>query len=482
MASKDKKLPEKQDDSSKSEILHRLKTHPFLFIGTVVILVIVIVAFVFVPAIVPSAQRGQTLTFGYYNKVPISYVRDNYFYQVQQSLSRNQQQPSSDDPSYIFSIAQLWRQAFEETVIHTGILDELKQAGYIAPETVVDREVAKLPMFTTADGKFSSAAYRAVDQNTQMNIWRQVRDSVITQMYLSDMSSLKVSSSEAAFVGAMASPQRSFDLAVFPFNSYPDSEILSYAQANSELFRVVHLSKITVTSGEREARQILNSIKSETTTFEEAARTNSQDPYADRSGDMGIRMAYELSYDIADDQARDLVTNLSRGELSDVVKVAAGWSIFRAEETARPADADDPSQLEKIRSYIMSNLRGQVEDWLIAEAEKFSAQAAETGFDEAVIEGNITKRSFGPLPVNYGNSALFGSISSSGVPELAYAGTNQFFWRAAFSTPLNTLSNPVVIGDHVIVLLPLEETNMEEADLQFVEMYYPYWISSGMEQ
>jgi len=480
MASKDKKLPEKQDDSTKSEILHRLKTHPFLFIGTVIVLVIVIIAFVFVPAIVPSAQRGQSLTFGYYNKVPISYVRDNYFYQVQQSLARNQQQ-SSEDPGNIFMTAQIWRQAFEETAIHLGILDEMKQAGYIAPENVVNREVAKLPMFTE-NGRFSSTRYRAMDQNAQMNLWRQVKDSVITQMYLADMSSLRVASDEAAFIAAMDSPQRRFDLVAFPFSSYPDSEIISYARANPAPFKVVHFSRITVSTNEREARQILNSIKNGTTTFEEAARTSSQDMYADRSGDMGIRMAHELSFEVGDDETLSKLVSLSRGEMSDPVEVPTGWAFFRAEETERPADTDDPSQLEKIRYYIMVNNRGQVEDWLIAEAEKFSAQAKEIGFDEAVFAGNMTKQSFGPIPVNYGNSALFGSVSSSGISELTNAGTNQFFWRAAFSTPVNSLSNPVVIGDNVIVLLPLEETNLEEDGNQFIAMYYPYWIRSGTEQ
>ena len=128
MPSREKKLPEKRDDSAKSEIMHRLKTHPFLFIGTVVILVIVIVAFVFVPAIVPNTQRGEELVFGYYNKVPIKYVRDNYFYQVLQYITRNQQ-PSTDDPNYIFTVRQMWRQAYEEAAIRIGILDEVKQAG-----------------------------------------------------------------------------------------------------------------------------------------------------------------------------------------------------------------------------------------------------------------------------------------------------------------------------------------------------------------
>ena len=480
MPSKEKKQSEKRDDSARSEIMHRLKTHPFLFIGTVVILVIVIVAFVFVPAIVPNTQRGEDLVFGYYNKVPVRYVKDNYFYQVLSYLSRNQQ-PSTDDPNYIFMIRQMWRQAFEEAAIRLGILDEVKQAGYVIPEDVVDMEVAELPQFQE-NGRFSAIKYREMDSNSRMSLWRQVRESIIVNSYVQDLSDLKTSSREAEFISSMASPRRTFDLALFPFSLYPDSEISAYAAANSSLFQVTHLSRITISSSEREAQQVLTMVRDGISTFEEAAKTNSQDSYADRGGDMGIRMAFELIYEIPEEQTRQIVVSLGRGEISELVKVASGWAFFRAEEAVHPADINDLSQKEKIRSYIMSYSRGQVEDWLIGEAEKFSSLAKAETFDEAIAESNAEKRNFGPIPVNYGNSALFGTVSSAGIPELSSAGTNTFFWNTAFSTPLNTVSAPIVIGDNVIVLFPLEESEAEESETQMIEMYYPYWVNSGNEQ
>ena len=471
MASKEKKPIEKREESTKSEIIHRLKTHPFLFIGTVVVLVIVIVAFVFVPAIVPSAQRGTELIFGYYNKVPIKYVPGNYFYNVQYQLTQ-QMRLSQDDPNYIAKLAQIWGEAFAETAVHYGILDEMKQAGYIAPEDVVDREVAS--MFLQEDGKFSGARYRAMDNNSRMNLWRQTQENVTAGIYTSDMMNMRISSKEAPFITSMNSPKRSFDLVSFPVYSYPESEIISYARSNPDLFRMTRLSRITVNSSEREARQIYNSVKNGVSTFEEMAKTNSGDMYADRGGDMGIMMAFELKYEISDDESRNRVANLARGELSDIIKVPSGWAFFRAEETSYQADLDDQIQQSKVKSYIMDNERGRVDDWFIAEAEKFIAQAEENGFDEAAGAGNLIKKNFGPISLNYGNAMPFGSLASSGVPELTNAGSNQFFWRLAFSTPLNTVSRPLVVGDNVVVLLPLEETGPEE-DEDFMEMFNGYW-------
>ncbi|MDR2397631.1 MAG: peptidylprolyl isomerase, partial [Spirochaetaceae bacterium] len=68
MASKIKKTGGPAGDAPAAEFLRRFKTHPFLFLGTIIVLVIVIVAFVFVPAIVPSAGAQVDLSFGSYNK------------------------------------------------------------------------------------------------------------------------------------------------------------------------------------------------------------------------------------------------------------------------------------------------------------------------------------------------------------------------------------------------------------------------------
>jgi peptidyl-prolyl cis-trans isomerase D len=484
MASKEKKQKEKNnskaDSSDMSEIMHRLKTHPFLFIGTLVVLVIVIVAFVLVPAIVPSeAGNGGELIFGYYNKTPIKYVPNNYFYQVQQSLYQSQR-PNPDAPDFMSTMMSIWRQAFEEAAIRIGILDEMKQAGFIAPEDVVDREMAELAMFQE-NGRFSLARYRALDNSSRMNLWRQVQENYTLQTYMSDMENLKSSSSEASFVADMASPMRSFDLAVFPLSSYPDSEVTAYVQSNPDKFSVVNLSKITITSSEREARQILDSIKNGATTFEEAARNYSQDWAAERGGDMGTMMAFELEYEITDEKTISGVINMTRGELSDLVRNNAGWAVYRVNEPARRVDLNDASEKSKVRSYLMSSMRGVTEDWVISNAENFCGQVRESGFDAAIASAGLTKNSFGPLPLNYGNFSLMSSIRSSGIPELENAGSNQFFWRAAFSTPLNSPSTPLVIGDNVIVLFPLEEIYEEEDEKEFITAYFPYWVESTTE-
>jgi hypothetical protein len=482
MASRGKKPPAQEEGSAKSEFIRRFKANPFIFIGTIVILIIVIIAFVLVPAIVPNEGMNRTdLTFGSYNKTPINYVPGEYFAQVQENLARYQQS-SINEGNYQIMSYQIWRAAFEETVVHTGILEEMKAAGYTPPAGIVDREVARLPMFQE-NGRFSAARYEEYDNNSRLAIWRQTRESIAEDYYKADITGLLKPAREGAFISRMASPQRTFDMAFFAIDDYPDSEVTAYVNENPDLFRVTHFSKITLTSSEREARQILDSVKAGTATFEDAARTHSQDSYAEKGGDMGVKLAYELTAEAPAAEDREKILALGKDDYSDIVKVDSGWAFFRVEDAPYAADTEDSTILEKVRSYIREFERGRMEDRAIEKAEEFTAQVAESGFDGAVIERSLEKRHFGPIPVNYGEVDLFTPLSSFDVGELSGAAADENFWRTAFSTPLNTPSAPLVLGNNVLVVFPLEESDTDESVSQNIEsLLSAYWLSYDAEQ
>jgi hypothetical protein len=478
-------MVEKHQDS---ELARRFKSNPVLFIGTFVVLVIVIVAFVLVPAIVPGEGRNVDLIFGYYDKIPVSYVPGNYFAEYRDMAARYRQNSmNSENSSYVNY--QIWREAFEAAVIHTAMLQEMKRAGYTAPEKIVDRNVARLEQFQE-NGRFSPALYRQMDDNRRLTLWRQIQEETAKEHYRSDVLGLLTPSAEGAFIGKMAAVQRSFTMAVFSVDAYPEAEYTAYIQEHPELFRSVHLSMITVNSNEREARQILNTIKNGETTFEDAARSFSKDGYVDRGGDMGIKMVYELIMDIPDEAAREQVVTMARDEYSDVIKIdsrdefgnvtktGSSWVFFHANAAIQEADASDPAVMEKVRSYVRNYERGRMEDWAVARAESFIARVNEIGFDDALAEQSIPRRSFGPVPLNYGSIDIFTTLLSQSVTELASADNDEMFWKAAFSTPVESASRPVVQGSNVLVLWVTEETEIDaEAIESIVSIYNSYWLN-----
>jgi hypothetical protein len=316
------------------ELVQKYKSNPFVFIGTVIILVITIVAFVFVPALTGTGTgfmgSASDLTFGSYNGTPISYVVGNHFDQAYQSLE-NQYRSNITDQNAEFMNQQIWYGAFRQAAVWTGMLDEMKQAGYTAPTEYINEQVAKMPQFQV-NGAFSATKYQQLSGTRRTALWNQTKEDITASHYMNDLSDLRVSENEKNFVGTMASPQRSFDMAIFPLSAYPDSEVAAYAKdpKNSALFKVTHLAKITITSSEADAKKILDEVKKGTTSFEDAAKNNSKDNYASKSGDMGIRMNYELSYEIPDEKARAAVVALAKDAYSDVIKVSdSSWAFSR---------------------------------------------------------------------------------------------------------------------------------------------------------
>jgi parvulin-like peptidyl-prolyl isomerase len=371
---------------------------------------------------------------------------------------------------------QIWREAFEAAAIHTAILQEMKNAGYTTPVKKVDREMAGLPQFQE-NGRFSTALYKRMDNNERLSLWRQVQENISDNHFRSDITGLLKPGAESEFISKMEALQRNFKITVFDVDAYPDEEYEAYARENSDLFRSAHFSMVTISSGEREARQVLDSIKNGETTFEDAARAHSKDMYADRGGDMGMKMYHELSVDIPEEETRNLVISMAKGDYSNVIKTAAGWFFFRCEDAAQEADLTDPTVMEKVKSYLRNFERGRMENRAIEKANDFIALANEHGFDEALSMQGLESRSFGPVPVNYGNVELFTTLQSQSAAGLAGAEENENFWKAAFSTPVGKPSAWIVQGSGVLVLLPVEEIEAEASRLETVASNYSaYWL------
>ncbi|MDR1430307.1 MAG: SurA N-terminal domain-containing protein [Spirochaetaceae bacterium] len=490
MAVKGKKTHIQEDESVLAEFARRFKDRPLIFIGTIAILVLVIVAFVFLPAVVPGQSGPSELVFGSYDGIPVKYVPNNYFDQQLQYIMEYYRQMTGGEINNRTTALQMWRTAYEETVINTATLKQAKDSGYTPQRDLVDKRITQLPDFQE-NGIFSITRYRQLRGSDRMNLRTRTGDSMTAEHFAFDLMGLKPPQGEIDFIKSMAERQRTFKMVSFSLYDYPDSEVSAFAAENPGLFRVIQLSRITINSSEREAQQILASIKDGSLSFEDAVSAHSQDSFAGQGGNMGQRMAYELFTEIADGDSREKVLSLARGAYSDVVTASSGWAIYRCDEASRPIDASDASLNSKIKTYLMGSQRGRVENWCRLEAENFAGQVRDSGdFESAVQNRGLSATAIGPLPLNYGQYSLSGGqnnifgaaalLPSSAISELAEA--NEQFWTEAFSTPVNTPSAPIVLGFNVVVLYPESETMAEESSLENIEYMYPYQSQNFMQQ
>jgi parvulin-like peptidyl-prolyl isomerase len=459
--------------------------NPFIYAGTVVFLVVVIVAFVFFPTST-GASGGGTLTFGSFAGKPISYTQGSYMVREVQAIS--EANPSSDDSELGNQMRnyQIYRQAFELAAVHEGILDAVRTAGLVIPDQIIDRKILTLGQFQE-NGAFSTRLYRQMGTSQRLDLRTQLKDDILVQTYANPVYNIKPSSKELEFLGSMAKDTRTVEYALFPLSSFPDSEVLSWAQSNSTLFKRLKLSRITMAK-ESELKALRAKIEGGLA-FADAAKKSSTDSWATQGGDMGLRFFHELQDELSVKTDADAVSALQKSGLSSVLKTSSGaFALYKLEDAAKPADFADPAVLADARSRIMGIEHAKAEDWALAKAKAFAALPA-ADFAANARRESVEVKSVGPFSLDYGNltlnlygqsAPLFTPIPTSGAPELASASRSEKFLTAAFGLAPGAVSEPLILGENVLVLKVKEAVSTPDSGM--LAFYYPYLMKQKIDE
>ncbi|MBN2874544.1 MAG: SurA N-terminal domain-containing protein [Spirochaetales bacterium] len=463
---------------------NRHKGNSFVYIGTVVLLVITIIAFVFVPAM-GSMSDGGDLTFGSWDGKPISFIQGGYFSnQVQQTKAEFESQGYKDTGDQFFAY-QVWRRAFENTAVHLALLDYARDAGIAVSDAYIDRKMIEHQAFQE-DGAFSKRKYREATNSFKLALRKDIELSTLKSRYVSDSVSYSPSKAEIEFLSSMARSQRAIEYVAFPFNAYPDSEKLAFAKEHADLWRRARLSRVTITSSLKEAEQIREKVGNATLSFEDAAKNHSTDAYASKGGDMGPGFVWELKDDFKSDDDFNAVLSLAKGTVSDVLETPSGaWAFYRVEESTSAPDFDSDELLASVTTYMNRNEKGRIEDWIVASASSFAASAA-GDFGTAATKAGFEVKETRPFPLNYGKAldigyfSLLGALDTTGLPELNGADSDDRFLETVFTLEAGEVSEPLIVNDNALVVRLKEIRQAEDGEMSLLESYYPIVVEQAV--
>jgi hypothetical protein len=486
MAFQTPKSPQKNE----SLVPKRGTSNPFIYTGTIIVLVIVVIAFVFVPmgggSSAALSNNGRALEFGRYAGKPIQYGQDTYMATQVRDLNDQLHQQGLNEENYPLFLYQVYRGAFERTVIRLAALDEVKKSGGSVTESWLDTKVAQSPVYQD-NGQFSAQKYHDASLHEKLTVRNQLRDDALYQTYFTDLLGVGPSSKETAFVKDMARETRTIQYAAFPLSKYPDSEVETWGKAHADLFRSLNLSQVTIESSEADANKLVKNIEDKKTTFESVAKASSKDAFGPKGGAMGPKYYHELVAELAVKGDADKLVALKVGDISPVFKTASGsWAFFKADDAVVPPDFSQGVMVAAVRNYITNRERGVIEDWAIAQAKALSTSGA--GFESAAKKASVAVRTVGPFPLNYGDlsvsiygqkAAMFKSVAPESDADLAGASTSEKFLSTAFSLAPGAVSEPFVLGDNVLVLKVKEESAAKDDEISSIDFYYPYFFQSG---
>jgi peptidyl-prolyl cis-trans isomerase D len=455
--------------------------NPVVYGLSIGILGLVTISFIAWP-VVTRWRPVARYDFGSYAGNPIVYVQGNYF-ASQYDTAAESLRRSSQDANIESQLYQAFRYAFNQTVLHLAILDQMHKAGaWVSDERVSDSLVEYGPY--VVNGTFDNSRYERTPQAERTATRKLRREELLHDLYLSDMfATSKVSDPEKKFITQMAATERRYAFVAFKFSDLPDSRVISYGLENEKLFRKMKLSRITIRGSKREAEQVRARVGS--SSFDELARSYSKDPYAEKGGDLGWQYYHQVEALFGKQEPVDAIFALKEGEVSPVLESGGSFVFFRADSAPVNPDFRQADTVKAVRDYILSSEVGVAENYFLDEGKKLVADAKAKGFNRALADAKL----FPPqetefFPVNYGNSLPTRRLQVKGNDQSALAGgaSDEEFLRALTALPKGGVSDPLLLGDRVIVASLLEERPMPPKDLELLSSSMDSFALQALQQ
>lgn len=467
----------------------------FVFIGSLIILIISIFTFVvfgFGTEVFSSISSSKnTLDFGKYDNRAITNKPGSEFdtnvTQIANMLGNNTQ-----NPSFIYYV---YDGAFKTTINHMALKNAVTKSGYVVPESAVNREL--LPLYTI-DGSFNKKLFNQTDDQVVADQKRKISEALIYNRFNVDvfgetqpfydfgiiknyiqgystegdklelgshsLYGLKDNSIEAEFIADMSQENRSFEVATFNKNDYPTSEAVAFGRENAELFMSYDLSAVTVTT-EKEAKEILKQLKSGELTFDTAVLEKSQKFYTDTDGKLRNNLRFQIADILEDDNDISNIVALADGEYSSVIKTtqygSTTYSIFTKNGEGKTPDFTDEVVLEAIKSYIKENEAGRIEDYFMAQAKDLAEKTSSSLKVASKGSSLVTVTNVENVPLNCANNTLLNKTIPS---ELSSIASDVNLLEKAFSLKVGQISEPLVTSSSVIVLRCTASTKADKGN------------------
>ena len=441
-------------------------------IGSLIILLICAFVFVILPTFTgASSKQGNALVFGNYDGKEIRYEQNSDFFNYASQYAQYYQsmgvQIDSQTHYYIMN------QAFNMTVQKLTYQSAIKNSGYKAPKSAINREMT--PYFYDENGKYSTKIYKQTNESRIREIQDIAETNLITLRFTDDnfgsttdlvgsqaLYGIKESNAELDFLANYSKESKGFEMARFPLSDYPKDEVLKYAQQNSAKFISYDLSAITVEEKSL-ANSVAKRIASNEITFEDAVSEHSEKNYTNSEGILTNKYQYQIENILTNKSDLAKISDLAVNAVSDVIETNGTFTIFKCNSEKVNPDFTEDSTYKLVASYITTYESTIVEDYFTAKAKELKLEAGKNTFEAAAKSAGAQFSRIDAFPLNYGSVTLAHSVDTS-IQGLSNADTNETFLKTAFGLKLYDISEPIVLNNSIVLLkCTIEETNEVDA-------------------
>lgn len=441
----------------------------FTTIGSIIILLISFIAFILPNEFSYAGNNSDSkIVLGKYNNREISYENSQNaysspFFENYMEIANFYQMTGNQAGA-----GNIEKDAFIKTLTQFGYEDYAKKSGYSVPTSSVNREIRKY--FLDENKKFSEKSVQNVSSEDilkeKQSITRKLNysryykdlfgsiDSYTSQIFGSkegadifgktELFGEKYSDQEIDFIDSLSSEKRAFNLVFFDNASFPQEEVLAFANKNVIKFTTYDLKPITF-ANEKYAQKIYEKIKANELTFEDAANDKNATGGLIINDEFSAPTHYSLENLLENKDDIKIVTDLAKDDISKPIAYVKGFVIFKKVGENKAPDFSDEQTIGKVRSYIEGYEISVIEDYFNQRAINFKALAAKEGFDSACASFGVQKYDVPALPLNYGLVSIIDGVDTT-IPVMEVAMKNENFLKTAFSLKMDEISDPLVFN------------------------------------
>ncbi|MBN2049496.1 MAG: peptidylprolyl isomerase [Spirochaetales bacterium] len=463
-------------------------SNKLMWFGSLILLVLIVVTFIGAP-LLTQFSSSERIIFGTYKGKSIEYKAGNYFSKQRDYLADQIQDSERDYENIEWQIYQIWKEAYDRTVLHTALLELSESSEMLITDEQLDRMIVEQGPYLV-DGEFSERLYNNTSNAEKQTNRSFMLESVKADLVRQDLLTPVISDAEADFIKSMASVERKFRFITFPFSEFPKDRIAAYGEENRDLFRKISLSRITIKSDKKAAETVYQQLQQDPLLFGDLARSHSEDAYAEKGGEMGSIRYYSALSMFSESSDVDYIFDLQPGEVSKIIEGPSGFMIYRCDIAAGYADLTSELEIQEVRNYMERFERGIIEDYFLQAGEDFLSEAETNGFESAaLLRGKLYKET-DYFPVNYGNLAfqfygtaypVFQSITVNGEINQLFqsAARDLFFLSAIHSLNEGEYSEPLILDDNIVIMECTGVKTVPDEELEMLTMVYPaavqYW-------
>ena len=446
-------------------------------LGGVVILILSIISFIFVPTMI---QRGSgAVKLGSWNGISIQNTENSEFTKQYRNIAYYADMYGmvpSDEFSRTSFYHNLAKIAFDMSVVETAMQNEVENLGYAPSDLLVSKSLVK-EFYLDDNGMYSQAKYQKTPANTRSEYKKAVEHGLTTSRFREDLfgieqkegsrkGGMKMSKAESSFIHDMAKKVREYKYIVFNFDDFPKEEIKKYASDKATLFDKYDFSAL-VYATEEEAKAVKQSLDDNSKSFDDALSELETKKLTDESGKLEKNERGDLVKLFPDNADLQTITSLKAGEFSPVMQTSdVQYMIVRCDGEMKKADLESEEMLERIFNKMKAEDSGLIEEYLLKKAQDVAEEAKTSNFD-AVAKGLEKEvKNTSAFSLNYGSLEYFPAIDKTNDSSLVAADKDEEFYRDLFSLQDGEISKPHLIGSNVVLLTQIAEkdTEKEKAD------------------